>query len=236
MFDHPMFRAVWSSLLPQNCLICGEFFLGVGACSICFSLLRRRLPPLCNACGCTLSSKLKTSTCLDCKLKTPIIDDIEAPFSYEPIAGQLLKYAKRCSQPVILERLLSELDTRKFDKFSSNITRIVMIPDRVGRYMQRGFSPSGMITKTLSKTVDAPVDRFALSWRKQTPRQTGLTRAQRSRNLVNAFKSKCMSGERLLLVDDVYTTGYTMNEAAKTLRRAGAAHVHGFALCYKDYR
>ena len=235
MFDHPMFRAVWSSLLPQNCLICGEFFLGVGACSICFSLLRRRLAPLCNTCGCSLNTELKTYSCLDCSLKRPIIDGIEAPFGYEPIAGQLLKYAKYASQPVILKRLLSHLDMAKLDRFSVNTTRIVMIPDRVGRYMERGFSPSRMIAQTLAKTVHAPVDRFALSWRRQTRRQTGLTRAQRSTNLVNAFKSRCVAGERILLVDDVYTTGYTLNEAAKTLKRAGAEHVHGFALCYRDH-
>ena len=236
MFDHPMFRAVWSSLLPQNCLICSDFFLGVGACSICFSLLRERLPPLCNTCGCSVGTEVKASTCLNCSLEKPIIDGINVPFDYEPIAGHLLKYAKRASQPAILERLVSEVDMDAIEYLSKNTTRIVVIPDRLGRYLKRGFSPSRMIGQALSQALQIPVDRFTLSWRKQTPQQTGLTRAQRSKNVAHAFVSKSVTDERLLLVDDVYTTGNTMNEAAKTLKRAGAANVHGFALCYKSFQ
>ena len=120
------------------------------------------------------------------------------------------------------------------DDLFKNTTRIVMIPDRTSRYLNRGFSPSLMIGQSLSQALQIPLDRFALSWRKQTRQQTGLTRAQRSNNVANAFVSKRVTNERLLLVDDVYTTGNTINEAAKTLKRAGAAYVHGFALCYRS--
>ena len=234
MFDHPIFRAIWSSLLPENCLICGNFFLGSGVCSICFSLLRSRLPPLCNKCGGRLNSTYQETTCLECILKKPILDGFDAAFDYEPVAGILLRCAKSRSQSVLLERLLAEESLKSRLQSLQQFDKVVVVPDRKRRYIQRGFSPVRMIGSMVSSELKIPLDKFALSWCRDAPRQTGLSKAKRSKNLAGAFKAKDVSKLRLLLVDDVYTTGRTLNEAAKVLRRSGAEYVYGFTLCYRN--
>ena len=235
MINTPIFRAILSSLLPQKCEICSDFFLGVGACSICFSLLKERLPPLCKRCGQPLPPAFRTSECLECTINPPKLDGFSSRFDYEPICGPLLRRAKRCGQPTILTQLLERQELRTNLLAQSKFDSIIPIPDRADRFRRRGFSSTLIIGERLSKVLDVPLRRFVLSWRKPVRRQTGLTKHQRQRNVLGAFSAKRMSGERVLLIDDVYTTGATMNQAAKTLKASGASRVEGFALCSKKF-
>jgi ComF family protein len=105
---------------------------------------------------------------------------------------------------------------------------IVPVPLHPLRLRQRGFNPAGLLAATLGRDLELPVDFAALTRIRNTPSQTQLARSQRTRNLSGAFRARKRSlPGRIWLVDDVVTTGSTLREAARALRRAGAHRIVG---------
>ena len=108
---------------------------------------------------------------------------------------------------------------------------IIPMPIHENRLKERGFNQSELLLKDIEKNYGR-VYKNLLVRTKDTPHQTGLGKANRESNLDHAFKvtdKQKVKGKIILLVDDIYTTGSTLNECAKTLKRAGASKV--FALC-----
>ena len=234
MFDHGIFRAIWSSLLPEKCLICDDFFSGQGACQICFSLLKGRLPPLCERCGVFMTSKFGDEWCTNCQLNPPVLRRFESPYDYEPIAGILIRFAKQYGQPRLVQKLLDYPMHLSANMRATDYDCVVPIPPRKSRYIKTGFSASMMVAQRLAEELETPLEVSALSWSRKTIAQTGLSKAERQSNVKGAFCSERIEGRRILLVDDVYTTGSTLNAAAKALKKIGASFIDGFTLCAKD--
>ena len=112
---------------------------------------------------------------------------------------------------------------------------LIPIPLSRRRLWQRGFNQAAVLAKALQRRTGVAYDPLLLERRRDTASQVGMTREQRQDNVRGAFKiadgSKgALRGKRVLLIDDVITTGATMNAAARTLRRAGAAHIDALAL------
>jgi len=107
---------------------------------------------------------------------------------------------------------------------------IVPVPLHPLRLRGRGFNPAGLLAKALGCDRELPVDPAALTRVRDTPSQTQLARSQRARNVSGAFRARnrALPG-RVWLVDDVVTTGSTLREAARALRRAGARRI--IAVC-----
>ena len=101
---------------------------------------------------------------------------------------------------------------------------IVPVPLHHRRLLWRGFNQSLEISRSLSKRLDRPVLKNGLTRIRNTPPQTRLGLRERRVNIKDAFLADTgqIRGRRVLLVDDVYTTGSTLRECARTLRRAGA--------------
>jgi ComF family protein len=96
------------------------------------------------------------------------------------------------------------------------------------RLRWRGFNQSLLLARQVSRKYDVPVDPFLLDRRRETLTQTELTEEERRRNVRGAFETdpkKSLKGRRVLLVDDVYTSGATVNECSRVLMRAGAREV-----------
>jgi ComF family protein len=89
------------------------------------------------------------------------------------------------------------------------------------RQRSRGFNQAELLAESLG----LPMDTRLLRRRKNTPSQTGLSRSERKRNLAGAFEVRAKPAGTVIVVDDVYTTGSTANEIARTLKRAGAIRV-----------
>ena len=98
---------------------------------------------------------------------------------------------------------------------------IIPVPLFPSRERARGFNQAELIAARLGR----PISTHVLRRRKNTPSQTGLSRNERKRNLASAFEVRSGVKGTLIVVDDVYTTGSTMNEIARTLKRAGAERV-----------
>jgi ComF family protein len=128
-----------------------------------------------------------------------------------------LKYADRVSLAGPLGDILKNcLD---HEPFTGNL--IVPVPLHRRRERQRGFNQAELIAARLGRRLTTQL----LRRRKNTPSQTGLSRSERKRNLAGAFEVRGDVGGTVIIVDDVYTTGSTMNEIARTLKRAGAERV-----------
>jgi ComF family protein len=130
-----------------------------------------------------------------------------------------LKYADRVSLAKPLGDILKECLQK--EKFQGEV--VVPVPLHRSRERIRGFNQAELIAVRMG----LPILNKVLCRRKNTPSQTGLTRSERKRNLAGAFELRSdVRGRRIILVDDdVYTTGSTMNEIARTLKRGGAERV-----------
>lgn len=109
------------------------------------------------------------------------------------------------------------------------VEAVIPIPLHRKRLVERGFNQAALMAAQVAGALKVPLELRSLQRIKATLPQVGLSRSERTVNLRGAFsvmeKAK-VSGKRLLLVDDVYTTGATLSEASKSLLRAGAREVH----------
>jgi ComF family protein len=110
--------------------------------------------------------------------------------------------------------------------------RVVPIPHHPRRLRARGFSPTREIAGAVARGAGAPLAPRALERTRDTPSQTGLTASARRRNVRGAFRALRPLPARIWLVDDVVTTGSTLAEAARALRRAGAHTVVGVCVAW----
>ncbi|MFZ7101360.1 MAG: ComF family protein [Peptococcaceae bacterium] len=138
-------------------------------------------------------------------------------------ALHLLKFKKQgWLTPVFVELMTEELPV-------SAIDLIIPVPLHHNRLKERGFNQAALMAKEAARKLELAYDDKVLYRIMDTPHQTGLTKSQRQRNLTNAFSVPDVAKVRsrtVLLVDDVITSGTTIRECAKTLRKAGAKAVY----------
>jgi len=130
------------------------------------------------------------------------------------------KYFDRVSLAYPLGALLRECLDR--EAFQGRV--VAPVPLHRKRERRRGFNQAELIAESL-KATNKRVDLQLLRRRKNTPSQTGLSRSQRALNLAGAFEVRGRAPECVIVIDDVYTTGSTLHEIAKTLKRAGTERV-----------
>jgi ComF family protein len=193
-------------------------------CQACFN----ELPHLDVCCPTCAAPQPHGLTCGAC-LKNPVFGRALIPFHYtDPCLGLLhsFKFNKR---PVAVASLLWQLQQR-LEHESIKPDRLLPIPSHWRRLIWRGYDSPLLIARYLHKHSGIPI-QHALRRQRSTPHQLGLARKQRLKNMRGAFKCiQDVSGLHIALVDDVYTTGSTAREAAKTLLKAGAKRVDIYCL------
>lgn len=130
-------------------------------------------------------------------------------------------------------RFLVGLLRDQLKALSSRFDVIVPLPVTNGRLRERGFSQTYVLSEEIARITDRPIDHRALLKTRETKDQYTLNREERRRNLLGAFEVSQGEGikdRRVLLVDDLFTTGSTLSEASKTLLRGKAGDVEVFAL------
>jgi predicted amidophosphoribosyltransferase len=120
--------------------------------------------------------------------------------------------------------------TRAGDELLTGADVLIPVPLHRGRLASRRFNQAAMLARVISEQSGAPVDAFSLTRIKPTPPQVGLTRSQRAANVQGAFRVPPharfhIEGKAAVLIDDVMTSGATINAAARALLRAGAVRV-----------
>lgn len=218
---------------PQECALCKAWVVNsqwVPLCRTCDSSLDRFRGPVCVFCGIPVPGEVTRSTgiCTECRRIPPPYDWARGWGPYEGNLRRLI-YRFKFEGDVRLSIPLGELLAEAWANGPDN-TRpdwLVPIPCHRRRKRSRGFDQSEKLARRLSRLLKVPM--FRGLWRqKRTQPQPGLSQSERRRNLRGAFALRHPSrleGRRVLIVDDVMTSGTTVSEAAKLLSAAGTKNI-----------
>ena len=167
----------------------------------------------------------KPQLCGHCLSQSPAFDETHAPFIHQSIIRHLiasLKFNKQYKNA----RLLGYLLATHLQKTSEMPELIIPVPLHTLRYQERGFNQTIEIAKTVSKRLNIPIDTKSCIRNRNTPHQTNLPAKQRNKNIKNAFQViKLIDAQHIAILDDVMTTGATVNELAKVLKKSGVTRV-----------
>lgn len=220
--------------LPAMCPACGQRLAPTDqqVCDACWRRIAEVQRPVCPRCG--LGAVGRRERCPGC-LRTEVFTDAarQAARFVDPLATVVhqLKYGGVAELAAPAARLLARLLLREFP--GARWDAVVPVPLHRVRERERGYNQSALIARRLGAMFDWPVEERLVVRRRFTRSQTHLSRAERLVNVAGAFACpdpRRVAGKRLLLVDDVHTTGATMNETARALREAGAAEIIAVAV------
>lgn len=220
-------RVALNLFFPPWCINCGRE--GKYLCDICLRQLPFISPPVCSICGRPLTVD---NTCPGCIGPQAKIDVIRAPFLFGGAIRQAVHELKYNNLKAIAPLLASFLH----DYLLENPLRtdvIVPVPIHQKRYRERGYNQSALIARELGKISRIPVVEDCLIRKINTPPQVRTTGAlERWQNMANAFvcADRRLADKRVLLIDDVSTSGATLNACASALKDAGTATVCGLTL------
>jgi len=225
-------------IFPPRCPGCSEIlypFTGQIFCRTCNDDIKFINGGICSICGTTFpDSPAENHLCGDCLGKRPYFFYARAVFSYENIilnAIHRFKYKRNMSTGEIMSSLMADFSFPDID--FTDYSLIIPVPLHIKRLRERGFNQSLILARAIGKKRNIPVDFSLLKRRKFTTTQTGSNRNERKQNIKDAFEvsdQNKIKGENIILIDDVYTTGATINECAKTLIKAGAEKISALTL------
>lgn len=213
---------------PPRCPICGRIPDRGLICRACADTLRYVDRQYCMKCGRPLED-VRAEYCGDCEKIRHAFDQGRSLLSYQGAVRQSLyrfKYANcreyaRFYAAGICSRLGEFIQTRE-------ITVLAPVPLHPARQRQRGYNQAALLAERIGAELGIPVEDRLLTRIKSTVPQKQLSGCQRKSNLDRAFQAgrKIQPEERILLIDDIYTTGATADAAAAALRQAGARRVY----------
>jgi ComF family protein len=229
-------RELLTFLLPSRCAGCGFFLPPPAArrlCSICLGKLERVSEPFCHACGVPLTSGSSLALCTRCTKTPPNFGKARALFCYRAgrdgqpdILGSVIrrhKYGPNQGLGAVLAELLE--DGIPVDP---DYDVVIPVPLHRHRLFRRGFNQSALLAAAVTRKLRCGLDVTTLVRLIATSPQTAQDLDSRRRNVHNAFAVRYperIEGLKVLLVDDVLTTGATANECAAALLAAGAKTV-----------
>ena len=220
-----VFRVVADLLAPQDCFVCGGASGGEAVCPACLAELPRQPELACPVCALPTPGGAVCGHCLNAP---PAFDATRALFSYAfPVDRmvQALKYHHRLALARFFADGLQRMPA------SGGVDLLLPMPLHVQRLRRRGFNQAVEIARPLARAWDLPLELAAVRRERDVPAQAGLARAARIANLRGAFRcERPLAGLHVLVVDDVMTTGASLNELARTLKRQGAARVENLVL------
>ncbi|CAK0743377.1 competence protein ComFC [Azospirillaceae bacterium] len=227
-----MARRVVDATLPPRCLSCGGWVdRDGGVCPACWRGLNFIGPPLCGCCG--LPFEVDTGanlTCAACVANPPPFARARSALVYDDGSRPLVLGLKHGDQTWAAPGLGGWLARAGAELLAGGDALLVPVPLHRWRLFRRRFNQAALIAQAIHRMSGVAVAPDLLVRRRATPSQGGLSRDGRTRNIKGAFavrpgREKLVEGRRLVVVDDVLTTGATVSECARVLLRAGAAGV-----------
>ena len=204
---------VYSRLKPkQSCVLCaqlGEFCI----CHSCQSKLSRPTHR-CQSCASALSADLEF--CGACLRRAPIFSRAYALYDYNTTCAQLIKCFKFEQQLCVGDFFAKQL-YGLFQTTTQDYDAIIPLPLNKRRIRERGYNQTQELLREIAKNTDIVIDIQSVDRVKDTRALSQLSAKERQREIQGAFTAKPLSYQRVLLIDDVMTTGASMSELSKTL-------------------
>ncbi len=233
---HEYLHAFLDIFYCRSCLHCNrnlnnsyELYI----CDVCKKKIRYIHHPYCLRCGAVLgphTNSLAKEGCTACKGKYLPFNTLTPVTYYDGVMKTLIHKFKYARQKFLFSLLHDILLTHEnLNEIVPNVDVIVPVPLHWLKKMHRGFNQSELLSRGIQRHFSKPLSTNNLCRIKNTASQTHLSKGQRQANIHNAFfvnHPQSFKGKKILLVDDVLTTGVTASECSKKLKEAGAKSVH----------
>lgn len=231
-----LYHAGWKFLdvlFPPKCAGCGKW--GDRYCPTCFEKTTLIQYPICQICGDSLRDKHGV-ICIRCRNQPVAFAAIRSWGNFsDPLQGAIhnLKYRQDRGLGEVLAQPLIAL----LNRYGWKIDSIIPVPLDSARHKERGYNQAALIARPISWSTEIPYSEECLVRDRITQQQVGLSISERQENMAGAFKadSNLVAGKNLLVVDDVITTGSTINACAFALINAGATKVYGLTLARSSH-
>jgi ComF family protein len=229
---------IWDWIFPPSCILCRKSSHNgpsIFLCQNCAIGLFPILEPMCPRCGLPHAfSEGEPHLCGNCLKRKAFFDRARAAFYYESSGRELVikfKFNKGFYLAPDLIRMAHDRITTQLNR--EDLDLIVPVPLHPKRLRNREYNQSLLLAREIKKILRLPILISALIRQRWTTPQTQLPMSQRARNVKNAFlvkRPEMVADKRVLLVDDVFTSGSTVDECARKLKQAGASRVEVFTL------
>ena len=214
-------------IFPPYCVGCGRE--GAFICPACRQSLPRIIPPVCPRCGRPHSSGV---LCPDCIRWQTAIDGIRSPFRFEGVMREAIHQLKYQNLRTLAAPLAGMLQEYLIDS-PLDIDVLVPVPLHRKRLRERGYNQASLLAKELGKLINTPiVDDVLIRQRHTPPQARTATVEERTHNIADAFacRGNGLRGRRVLLLDDVATSGTTLDACAMVLKASGVDSVWGLVM------
>ena len=218
-------RALFKQVMPaQPCVLCGVLSGDGVWCKSCDADLPRLNSAHCPVCG---LPTLNGETCGKCLKDKPSFEATCAAFAYAFPIDKLVQAVKFSGHLSLVDQLADALSLR----INATPDLIIAMPLHPLRLRERGFNQSQLLAQRLSKQLSIPLSSNTCTRIRNTPPQSSLSWHEREKNIRGAFNcASDLAGKHIAIVDDVMTTGISIEELASTLRQAGAAKISAWVL------
>lgn len=211
---------------PQRCVGCDRRASDV-LCRACFEALPEVGQPCCARCG--MPTAFETPVCEGCKGVDFSFESARAPLRYGGTGKELVHALKYRGYTRVVEKVAVPLMLGVLDR-GTCFDAVVPVPLHRSRLRKRGFNQAELLARGVARKLNVTVSD-TLQVVRSTRDQVELSAAGRRANVTGAYSARGRAAGRILLIDDVFTTGATTSACADTLVRAGAGEVHALTLC-----
>ena len=229
-----------SALFPRRCPVCEDIVTPRGAliCPDCARQLHFLSEPTCQICGREIFAE-DEELCENCKRHRFLFEHSIALLGYDDIVARSISRIKYTGAREYLDYYGQEAVRRLGDKLRRmQVDAIVPVPVHASRKRKRGYNQAAVLAAVMGEKLEIPVYERALLRNKKTTASKELNAAERLKNLMSAFYAGPIPCDlrRVLLVDDIFTTGATFEACTRVLLAAGVEEVYCFALAIRSER
>jgi ComF family protein len=223
--------SLFARMMPQDCQLCGVS-TPTAICAACAHDLPIRQGLGCKCCGQIGDvESLEGETCGDCLADPPKFDVTQSAFLYAFPLDKLMQSFKFNANLALLDFFVEQFVAALKRNNVAMPDVIIPMPLAKKRLATRGFNQSALLAREIGKQLQIKVESHGLLRVRETPPQAGLNRSARLENMKGAFDcAQNLAGQRIALVDDVMTTGATMSDAARALKKQGATKIDAWAI------